>query len=105
MIIRDGTLASSQVFARIRNVQLRLFPENELFAYELAKYDQKVVLEALHNCIVHQDYALSARVVVIERPDRLILESEGGFLRGSPRIMCFVSVCPVVIAARFWPRP
>jgi ATP-dependent DNA helicase RecG len=77
-------LTSSQVFARIRNIQLRLLPENELLAHEVAKYDQKVVLEALHNCIAHQDYARLARVIVTERPDRLILENEGGFFEGQP---------------------
>lgn len=50
----------------------------------MAKYDQRVVLEALHNCIAHQDYARSGRVVVTERPDRLVLENEGGFFEGQP---------------------
>ena len=77
-------LATSRVFARIRNVQLRLLPPDELLPHEVAKYDQKVILEALHNCIVHQDYARSARIVVIEHPDRLILESEGSFFECRP---------------------
>ncbi len=77
-------LSSSQVFARIRNIQLRLLPENELIAHEIAKYDQKVVLEALHNCIAHQDYGRGARIVVIEQNDRIILENEGGFFEGKP---------------------
>lgn len=77
-------LTSSQVFARIRNIQLRLLPENELLAHEVAKYDQKVVLEALHNCIAHQDYARNARIIVTERPDRLILVNEGQFFEGEP---------------------
>lgn len=77
-------LTSSQLFARIRNIQLRLLPDNELLAHEVAKYDQKVVLEALHNCIAHQDYARMARIIVTERPDRLILVNEGGFFEGAP---------------------
>jgi ATP-dependent DNA helicase RecG len=77
-------LATSQVFSRIRNVQLRLLPENELLAHEVSKYDQKVVLEALHNCIAHQDYSRSGRIVVIELPDRLVLENEGAFYEGQP---------------------
>lgn len=77
-------LTSSQIFARIRNIQLRLLPENELLAHEVAKYDQKVVLEALHNCIAHQDYARNARIIVTERPDRLILVNEGQFFEGEP---------------------
>lgn len=77
-------LTTSQVFARVRNIQLRMLPENELLAHEVAKYDQKVVLEALHNCIAHQDYARMARIIVTERPDRLILVNEGGFFEGEP---------------------
>jgi ATP-dependent DNA helicase RecG len=77
-------LTTSLVFARIRNVQLRILPADELVAHEVAKYDQKVVLEALHNCLAHQDYARSGRIVVIEKPDRLILENEGGFFEGKP---------------------
>ncbi|OWV84938.1 RNA-binding domain-containing protein [Rhizobium sp. R693] len=77
-------LTSSKVFARIRNIQLRLLPENDLLAHEVAKYDQKVVLEALHNCIAHQDYARMARIIVKERPDRLILVNEGSFFEGEP---------------------
>lgn len=77
-------LASSLVFARIRNIQLRILPDNELLAHEVAKYDQRVVLEALHNCIAHQDYTRAGRIVVIERPDRLVLENQGGFFEGQP---------------------
>ena len=77
-------LTSSQVYGRIRNIQLRLLPDNELLAHEVAKYDQKVVLEALHNCIAHQDYVGSARIIVTERPDRLLFENEGGFFEGEP---------------------
>lgn len=77
-------LATSQIFSRIRNIQMRLLPENELLAHEVSKYDQRVVLEALHNCIAHQDYARSARIVVTERLDRLILENEGTFFEGQP---------------------
>lgn len=77
-------LATSRLFARIRNIQVRLLPENELLAHEVAKYDQKVVLEALHNCIAHQDYARNARVVVTEHPDRLVFENMGNFYEGRP---------------------
>jgi ATP-dependent DNA helicase RecG len=43
-----------------------------------------VVLEALHNCIAHQDYTRRARVVVREPPDRLVFENEGSFFEGEP---------------------
>lgn len=77
-------LNTSQLYQRIRNIQLRLLPDDELLPIEVSKYDQKIVLEALHNCIAHQDYTRNARVVVIEQPDRLIFENEGIFFEGEP---------------------
>lgn len=77
-------LTTSQLYQRIRNIQLRLLPQDELLPVEVSKYDQKIVLEALHNCIAHQDYMRNGRVVVIEQPDRLVFENEGSFYEGAP---------------------
>ncbi len=77
-------LSTTQLYQRIRNIQLRLLPQDELLPVEVSKYDQKIVLEALHNCIAHQDYTRNGRVVVIEQPDKLIFESEGRFFEGEP---------------------
>ncbi len=71
------------VFARIRNLKFRLQPFNQLVPIELEKYDAKVVLEALNNCIAHQDYSRQSRIVVIEKGDRLIFENVGSFFEGS----------------------
>jgi ATP-dependent DNA helicase RecG len=77
-------LSTSQLYQRIRNIQLRLLPDDELLPHEVSKYDQKVVLEALHNCIAHQDYRQNQRIIVTERPDRLIFENAGHFYEGAP---------------------
>jgi ATP-dependent DNA helicase RecG len=77
-------LSSTQLYQRIRNIQLRLLPQDELLPVEVSKYDQKIVLEALHNCIAHQDYTRHGRVVVTEQPARLVFENEGGFYEGQP---------------------
>ncbi len=77
-------LATSQLYQRIRNIQLRLLPDDELLPHEVSKYDQKVVLEALHNCIAHQDYRLHQRIIVTEKPDRLVFENAGRFFEGMP---------------------
>lgn len=79
-------LASSTLFSRIRNFQIRILPHDQLLAHEVSKYDQSVVLEALHNCIAHQDYSQDSRVVVTEHPDRLVFENDGGFVDGSPAL-------------------
>jgi ATP-dependent DNA helicase RecG len=75
-------LTTSHLYQRIRNVQLRLLPQDELLPVEVPKYDQKIVLEALHNCIAHQDYSRCGRVVVTEHPATLVFENEGGFFEG-----------------------
>jgi len=77
-------LSTTQLYQKIRNIQLRLLPENQLVPIEVAKYDQKVVLEALHNCIAHQDYSLNGRIIVTEKPDQLVFENLGNFYEGQP---------------------
>lgn len=77
-------LTTSQLYQKIRNFQIRLLPQDSLIAKEVAKYDQKIVLEALHNCIAHQDYSLNARIIVTEESDKLIFENEGNFFDGNP---------------------
>lgn len=75
---------STALYQRIRNIQLRILPPNQLLPVEVSKYDRKLVLEALHNCIAHQDYFQNARIVVTERLDRLEFESVGSFFEGQP---------------------
>lgn len=77
-------LTTTQLYQRIRNIQLRILPQDALLPVEVSKYDQKIVLEALHNCIAHQDYTRHARVVVVEQADRLVFENEGSFFDGQP---------------------
>jgi ATP-dependent DNA helicase RecG len=75
-------LTTTHVLQRIRNIQQKLFPSHQLLATEVAKYDSRVILEALHNCIAHQDYFQQARVLVTEKVDRLIFKNAGGFFEG-----------------------
>jgi ATP-dependent DNA helicase RecG len=60
-------LTTSLLFQRIRNLRLTFLPANQLIPVDVSKYDQRIVLEALHNCIAHQDYARCERILVIER--------------------------------------
>ena len=77
-------LTTTEVLRRIRNIKYKIFPDNYLLAAEVNKYETRVILEALHNCIAHQDYGVNARITVIERVDRLIFESSGCFYDGRP---------------------
>ena len=72
-------VTTSELYQRIRNIQIRILPDDQLLAVELAKYDQKIVLEALHNCIAHQDYSLNSRIIVTEKINKLIFENAGRF--------------------------
>lgn len=77
-------LNTTRLYQRIRNIKIRLIPPGELIQREIEKYDQATVLEALHNCIAHQDYRQHARITVTEFPDRLEFVSQGGFVEGQP---------------------
>jgi ATP-dependent DNA helicase RecG len=77
-------LNTTALYQKVRNTKVRILPDDALLAVEVAKYDQKVVLEALHNCIAHQDYRRNGRIVVVEQSDRLIFENEGSFFEGLP---------------------
>lgn len=76
-------LGVEEVFKRIRNIKFRIQPHNQLIPVELTKYDSTIVLEALNNCIAHQDYTRSARIIVTEKIDRLTLSNVGGFYDGT----------------------
>jgi ATP-dependent DNA helicase RecG len=77
-------LNTTAVLHRIRNISYKLFPQTHLLPIEVNKYETRVILEALHNCIAHQDYTLRARIVVTETVDRLIFENAGAFVDGKP---------------------
>lgn len=77
-------LATTALYSRIRNVQVRVLPENQMVAVEVPKYDQKSVLEALNNCIAHQDYGRGERIIVTEYVDRLVFFNGGRFFEGKP---------------------
>lgn len=77
-------LNTTALYQKIRNIQLRILPEDELLAREVSKYDQKIVMEALHNCIAHQNYRRNGRILVTETQDQLSFENEGSFFEGKP---------------------
>ena len=77
-------LATTELYSRIRNVQVRVLPEDQMLATEVPKYNQKSVLEALNNCIAHQDYSRGERVIVTEYVDRLTFWNGGSFFEGKP---------------------
>ncbi|MCK4638446.1 MAG: transcriptional regulator, partial [Bacteroidales bacterium] len=77
-------LSTTKVLRQIRNIKYKFFPDYELLATEVNKYDSRVILEALHNCIAHQNYSLNERIIITEKIDRLLFENAGSFFEGKP---------------------
>ena len=76
-------LTTMEVMHKIRNYPFKIFPNNSFLPGEGMKYDNEVILEALHNCIAHQNYAENARIIVIERENELEFRNSGGFYDGT----------------------
>lgn len=76
-------LSVEEVFRHIRNIKFRFQPANQLIPIELSKYEPTIILEAVNNCIAHQDYTQCARIIITEKIDRLILQNIGGFYDGT----------------------
>jgi ATP-dependent DNA helicase RecG len=87
-------LTTTQVMQRIRNVQIRFYPDFELLATTVNKYDTKSILEAIHNCVAHSDYSLRSRIIVIEKIDKLIFTNAGNFFEGMPEEYCLGEKTP-----------
>jgi ATP-dependent DNA helicase RecG len=77
-------LNTSRLFQRVRNLRLSLLPPGQLIPVDIQKYDEKIVLEALHNCVAHQDYTRCERILVIERLGELEFQNAGEFYDGTP---------------------
>lgn len=73
---------TSQLFSKIRNYRFKIFPDTMLIPMEVWKYDNRSILEGLHNCIAHQDYTRNERIVVTEEKDKLTFENAGSFYDG-----------------------
>jgi len=76
-------LSINKVYQRVRNIIYKVLPENTLIPIEVSKYEQWVILEALNNCIAHQDYSLGSRIIVIEKAGELIFINAGSFYEGT----------------------
>lgn len=76
-------LTINNLYHKIRNYNYKILPANSITAIEISKYEQWIILEALNNCIAHQDYSLNSRINVIEKTDELIFNNAGKFFEGS----------------------
>lgn len=72
----------NEVLKKIRIVRHKFFPNNQLIATEVLNYDTEVILEALNNCIAHQDYSAHSRIIITEKSNKLIFQNAGSFYEG-----------------------
>lgn len=75
-------MSINDVLKQIRIVRHKFFPNNQLIATEVLNYDAEVILEALNNCIAHQDYSYNSRILLTEKTNKLIFENAGSFFEG-----------------------
>jgi ATP-dependent DNA helicase RecG len=75
-------LTVNDVWKNIRNNKIKIFASTNLLPDIVDKYDEEPILEALNNCIAHQDYNEKSRIILQEKPDMLTFESAGGFFEG-----------------------
>ncbi|MDE6336287.1 MAG: putative DNA binding domain-containing protein [Muribaculaceae bacterium] len=73
-------LTVDKIFSRIRNKTMRELPGGTLFPDTMKQYEDYSIREALHNCIVHQDYTLKGRITVVENDDFLYYSNRGSFI-------------------------
>jgi ATP-dependent DNA helicase RecG len=68
----------------IRNLRYSyMIDDNTLFPKEVTHYDKWVIRELLHNCVAHQDYRKSSRIIILEYNGKLVFQNAGGFIPGS----------------------
>jgi len=76
-------LTINYLYQKIRNYNYKILPADSITPIEVSKYEQWIILEALNNCIAHQDYSLNSRINVIEKTDELIFTNAGKFFEGN----------------------
>jgi ATP-dependent DNA helicase RecG len=68
----------------IRNLRYSyMIDDNTLFPKEVTRYDKWVIRELLHNCVAHQDYRKSSRIIILEYNGKLVFQNAGRFIPDS----------------------
>jgi len=74
-------LTINKTLESIRNLRYSfMLDDNSLFPKEVTRYDKWVIRELLQNCVAHQDYRKSSRIIVLEFNNKLIFQNAGGFI-------------------------
>ena len=76
-------LSTSRLLNKIRNYRFKIYRKDSLIPAEVWKYDEDMVLEAIHNCIAHQQYERNSRIIVTETENDLTFWNAGDFFEGT----------------------
>lgn len=85
---------TTDLLHKIRNYRFKIYPKDSLIPAEVWKYDTRSILEAIHNCIAHQDYVKDERIIVTEEKNILLFENAGSFFDGSFDVYVFGTKTP-----------
>ncbi|MGY0391202.1 RNA-binding domain-containing protein [Bizionia sp. KMM 8389] len=70
-----------KVYGKIRNLKYRYLTDGTLFPEEVDQYDSYIIREGLNNSIVHQDYTLGGKILVVENENAtLTFANSGSFI-------------------------
>ena len=86
-------LERDKVLARIKNKdsKFKILPKDSLIPIENYRYDNWSILEALNNCIAHQDYTMENKIIVTEKANyELAFFNAGSFYKGSIEDYIFI---------------
>jgi ATP-dependent DNA helicase RecG len=81
LLERDNLLSK----LKNKDSKFKLLPDDKILTpIEIHRYDNWVILEALNNCIAHQDYTKQDKIIVTEKSDyKLIFRNSGSFYYGT----------------------
>jgi len=87
-------LEVNNLFKKISNDKFKILPENSIIPIEISKYEPWIILEALNNCIAHQNYETQERITVTEENDELTFYNAGNFFKGKIEDYIFSNIVP-----------
>lgn len=71
-----------QLWELINLRNLKLSYQEGFFLYDIYAYNERAVREAVLNAVSHRNYQLHGSVFVKQYPDKIVIESPGGFIDG-----------------------
>lgn len=76
-------IVDDEIWETINARNIRIPFQQGFFQREIWAFDEKSIREAVHNAVMHRDYAIKGRSIFIKAsPQEFLIESPGGFPEG-----------------------